>query len=56
MTILIYRLETIDNKIGMVEYGRFDNGKITGKINQTGITKEQVIDEFNRGYWRTSEI
>jgi len=46
----------IDNKPKMIEYGRFDNGKITGKLDYVDMTKEQVLDEFNRGYWRTSEI
>ena len=56
MTILIYHLEQVNDRIKMVERGRFDNGKVTGKINISQITKEEVINEFNRGYYRTSEI
>lgn len=56
MTILIYRLDTVNGKPKMVEYGRFDNGKITGKINMDNMSREQVITEFNRGYYRTSEV
>ena len=56
MTILIYHLDVVDGEPKMVEYGRFDNGKITGKIELTSMTREQVIDEYNRGYYRTSEV
>lgn len=56
MTILIYHLETVNGNLKAIEYGRFDNGKITGKIEEDSMTQEQVIKEFNRGYWRTSEI
>lgn len=56
MTILIYHLETVKGDIKMVEHGRFDNDKITGKINTDNITRDQVLDEFNRGYYRTSEV
>jgi len=55
MTILIYHLENINGSPQMVEYGRFDNGQITGKLEAT-MTEDEVIDEFNRGYWRTSKI
>ena len=54
--ILIYKMESIDNKIQMVEYGKFQNDEITGKINIKNINKDQVIEKFNRGYWRTGEI
>lgn len=56
MTILIYHLETVNGNLEMVEYGRFDNGKITGKIKVTDMSEEQVIKGYNGGYWRTSEI
>lgn len=56
MTILIYHLETVDGDLKMVEYGRFDNGEITGKIEATDMSEEQVIRGYNSGYWRTSEI
>ena len=56
MTILIYRLDTVNGKPEMVEYGRFDGRKITGRINRDDTNRESVINEFNRGYWRTSEI
>ena len=56
MTILIYHLETVNGDLKMVEYGRFNNGKITGKIEENNMTQEQVIKEFNSGYWRTSEV
>lgn len=55
MTILIYHLDSIKGNPKMVEYGRFDNGQITGKIEAT-MTEEEVIDEFNRGYYRTSAV
>ena len=56
MTILIYHLETVNGDPKMVEYGRFDNGEITGKIEATDMSEEQVIAGFNCGYWHTSEI
>ena len=52
--ILIYHLENIDGKIQMVEWGRFKDGKVTGKLDIPEITEAQVLDEFNRGYWQTS--
>lgn len=56
MTVIIYHIEEIKGDIEMVEYGRFDNNVITGKLNIKNMNRESVIERFNRGYWRTSEI
>ena len=56
MTILIYHLDTVDGKPKMVEHGRFDGKEVTGKITISDITEREVLNEFNRGYWRTSKI
>lgn len=56
MTILIYHLDTINGEPQFVEYGQFNNGQITGKIVMENVTEAEVIDKFNRGYWKTSEV
>ncbi len=50
--IIIYRL-TPDKAI---ELDRWDNGKFEGKLNENTMTREEVIKQFNRGYYRTSEV
>lgn len=55
MTILIYYMESVNGKLAAVEYGRFDNNKVTGKVSIENITEDEVKRVFNRGYWRTSE-
>lgn len=52
MTIIIYKL-TPDKAI---ELDRWNDGKFEGRFSNTIMTKEVVINEFNRGYYRTSEI
>jgi len=54
--IIINILTIDDGEPKLVEYARFDNGAVTGKINIKDITREEVIEEFNRGYYRTSEV
>ena len=56
MTILIYHLENINGEPKAVLYGEFKDGKITGKIEMENVTGDEVIDKFNRGYWKTSEV
>ena len=56
MTVIIYHMEEVKGDIKMVEYGRFDNGTIKGKINVDNTNKADILDRFNRGYWRTSEV
>ena len=56
MTIIIYHMEEVKGDIKMVEYGRFDNNTIKGKINVEKTTAGNVLERFNRGYWRTSEV
>ena len=56
MTIIIYHIEEIKGDIKMVEYGRFNNNTIRGKINVENTEETDVLDRFNRGYWRTSTI
>lgn len=54
--IIIYRLEEIDNNSRFIEKGRWGNGEFTGGLkNYPKMTKEEAIDKFNRGYYRTSE-
>lgn len=55
MTILIYYMEEVNGKIALVEYGRFSNGKVTGKVSIDDISEDEVKRTFNSGYWRTSE-
>lgn len=45
----------VDGKPRLVEQARFENGTVTGKINIDDITREEVLNQFNRGYYRTSE-
>lgn len=54
--IVINMLKIIDGAPRSVEYAKFENNEITGKINIKNITREEVIDQFNRGYYRTSEV
>ena len=56
MTVIIYRMESGATGIQMVEYGQFDGTQITGKINIDNISRKKVLDKFNKGYWRTSEV
>ena len=57
MTIIIYRLETINNKPIFVEKGRWLDGVFSGEFEKhPNMTEEEVINEFNRGYYRTSEV
>lgn len=50
--IIIYKL-TPDKAI---EIDRWSDGKFQGKLSELSLTEDEVINEFNRGYWRTSEI
>jgi len=54
--IIINMLTMVDGKPRSIEHARFENGKVTGKINITNITREEVLDQFNRGHYRTSEV
>lgn len=54
--IRIYKLISGDGRPIFTEYAKFEDGEITGKINIKDITKEEVLNEFNRGYYRTSEV
>ncbi len=56
MTILIYHIDTVDGKPKAIEYGRFNDNKVTGKISIDSITEDEVKRTFNSGYWRTSEL
>ena len=57
MTIIIYHLENINGKIKAVEWDKWENGNFLGKLkNLSNMSKNQVINRWNRGYWRTSEI
>lgn len=52
MTIIIYKL-TPEKAI---EINRHSNGKFEGRFAGRSMTEEEVIEKFNRGYYRTSEI
>lgn len=54
--IIIYRIGTVENSPAMIECGRFDGMSIIGEINVKNTTREEVLDQFNRGYYRTSEV
>lgn len=56
MTIIIYHMEEVKGDIKMVEYGRFNNNTIKGKLNVEDTKEADVLERFNRGYWRTSEV
>jgi hypothetical protein len=50
--IIVYKL-TPEKAI---ELDRWDNGKFEGRFSETTMTESEVINEFNRGYYRTSEV
>jgi hypothetical protein len=50
--IIVYKL-TPEKAI---ELDRWDNGKFEGRFSETMMTELEVINEFNRGYYRTSEV
>lgn len=52
MTIIIYKLN--DGKA--IEIDRWSNGKFKGKLKKRSMTEEEVLNQFNRGYYRTSEV
>ena len=54
--IYINKLEIVKGEPKLVEQAQFENGTISGKINIKDITRKEVLDQFNRGYYRTSEI
>lgn len=54
--IIIYKLEYVNNESQYVEKGRWDGKFISGFKNYPEMTKEEIIKDFNRGYYRTSEI
>jgi len=57
MTIIIYHLENINGKIEAIEWGRWKDGKFSGRLKASpDMTKTQIIDRWNRGHWRTSEV
>ena len=57
MTIIIYHLEEVDAKPIFVEIGRWLDGIFSGKLeSHPNATEEEVIKEFNRGYYRTSGV
>lgn len=53
--IYINRLKLIDGNPKLVEVAQFDGENVTGDISIKGMSREEVLDEFNRGYYRTSE-
>lgn len=56
MAIIIYHLEEIDGKPIFVEKGQWLDGVFSGELENHPIAnEEEVIKEFNRGYYRTSE-
>jgi len=57
MTIIIYRLKNINGEIKAVEWDRWKNGNFLGRLkNLSNMSKDQVINQWNRGYYRTSEL
>lgn len=54
--IYINKLEIVDGKPRLIEQAQFNGENIFGKINIDGISRKEVLDQFNRGYYRTSEI
>lgn len=52
--IIIYRLEDIKGEIKAIEIDRWDNGIFQGRFKDRKMTKKEVINRFNHGYWRTS--
>lgn len=52
--IIIYRLEDIKGEIKAIEIDRWDNGIFQGRFKDIKMTKKEVINRFNQGYWRTS--
>ena len=52
--IIIYHLKNADGKVRFVEFDRWDNGQFLGKMKGQKMSKDEVIDRYNRGYWRTS--
>lgn len=52
MTIIIYKL-TPEKAI---EIDRWTDGKFQGRFGANTMTETEVINQFNRGYYRTSEI
>ena len=56
MTIIIYRLKNINGEIKAIEWERWKDGKFLGRLKGNEMVKDQVINKWNRGHWRTSEI
>ena len=57
MTIFIYKYEEVNGKFTYVEYGRWNDGKITynsGRVVE--MSREEVIHRNNNGYHMTSEL
>jgi len=52
MTIIIYKITP--NKA--IEIDRWTNGNFEGRFSERKMTEKEIIDQFNRGYYRTSEI
>lgn len=52
MTIIIYRLTPRK----AIEIDRWENGKFNGRFKNRKMAEKEVIETFNRGYYRTSEI
>jgi len=57
MTIIVYRLKNMNGEIRAIEWDRWENGRFSGRLRGSlEMTRDQVIDRWNRGHWRTSEI
>lgn len=55
--IIIYLLQSKKGEdIKAVEQARWDNGLMKGKINIDNISREDVINKYNNGYYITTEI
>jgi hypothetical protein len=54
--IIIYRLKNIGSEIKAIEIDKWDNGEFQGIFSSRKMTKSEVIDRFNRGYWRTGDV
>ena len=52
--IIIYHLKDVKGEIRFVEYDRWNNGQFLGKLKGQKMSKEEVINRYNRGYWKTS--
>jgi len=56
MSIIIYKMKLLEEKFQMVEIARYENNEIKGLINEINISEKDVLERYNSGYYRTSEI